>query len=530
MNPRLSWLRLLTLLLPLVLVLPGCGGGATTTTTVTSTGGKALSSGYGTTLPYVCTPTNEQFMAYPGVSGANIAPIYTDNCATRGTIAASNIPYTSVYLCAPSGSPCAWIDHLQIDTGSVGLRVLASAIPANVLAGMPAVTGSGVNPQGAPVSGNMGECYQFVLSYFWGGLRQANIKMGGVPSAGGTYTGNSSGQAVVHVLNDSTVPAGAPTVCTSAAGSGSTPETTAAAIGANGVLGIGLHPNDSNSAAIYFACPDTVADNCGTMAQVTTAQVVPNPVSAMLLNGTSLTLDSAPTIRSHAVTYNSYQVTITLPNKTTTPLTNISAVAGYLTLGIPASGAGSPTAILLADPHTQRVSAVIAGKSFPSYSTLTQVIPSTASYSDGAFIDSGSNSYFFTQTDLPFSTLALNTCTDNSFACGSPAGTASTITKSLVLSSVGTDPTLTASAPFTVGSGLSFNDADYLFTTYYYSPVYEGLAAIEADPTPTTPPAPPAPPNPFLGQFDLGLPFFFGRTVYFGVYDGVNANTAYYGL
>lgn len=505
----------------LVLMLAACGGGGSSTThtaTVTNSnnGGSNGSSGNGTTSTTVCTPTNEQYSAYPSVSGSNIAPIYMDNCAVQGSLSSSNIPYVSVRLCAPGGTNCAWIDHIQIDTGSVGLRVLASAIPTATLNSLPSVTyTSGTS------TGNIGECYQFVLSYFWGGERSALVGFGGVPSKTAPVPGTVTGSANVQILNDPAIPAGAPSSCSTAAGSGSAAESTALTIGANGVLGVGLYTDDTNSAAIYYSCPDLTAGDCQALStnQVSAAQVIPNPVWALsgssYHNGVSLFLDTAATIRSRQVLYNSYGVTLS----DGTQLTNASAVAGYLTFGIPASGTGSPTSVLLADRYSQRVSANVAGVALPSLGT------GSSGGANGAFIDSGSNSYFYTQIDIPTTVLPLNTCSDNSFACETPAGSSAVISKAVVLCSVGTTSSACTSSSMPSGAysgSIGFEDADYLFSNYVYSPVYEGLAAIQETTSGS---------NPFQGQFDFGLPFFLGRTTWFGIYDSANPTTTpFYGL
>src|SRR5512136_775545 len=48
---------------------------------------------------------------------------------TSAGYAAANTLYASVTLCTPgSASACQTIDHLQVDTGSVGLEVLAEVL------------------------------------------------------------------------------------------------------------------------------------------------------------------------------------------------------------------------------------------------------------------------------------------------------------------------------------------------------------------------------------------------------------------
>ena len=50
-----------------------------------------------------------------------------------------NIAFVSVTLCAPGGTNCQTIDHVQVDTGSVGLRIQASVLNAEPAGGLAAV-------------------------------------------------------------------------------------------------------------------------------------------------------------------------------------------------------------------------------------------------------------------------------------------------------------------------------------------------------------------------------------------------------
>ena len=79
-----------------------------------------------------------------------------------------NTLYTTVTVCVPgSTTSCQTIDHIQVDTGSNGLRLLASVLTLNL--------------QGATASdGNsLVECTQFVDGYSWGPIALADIQVGG---------------------------------------------------------------------------------------------------------------------------------------------------------------------------------------------------------------------------------------------------------------------------------------------------------------------------------------------------------------
>jgi hypothetical protein len=61
----------------------------------------------------------------PPATTQNIQPIVVD----AGPSGLDNILFTTVTICAPGGSMnCQTIDHIQIDTGSNGLRIISSVL------------------------------------------------------------------------------------------------------------------------------------------------------------------------------------------------------------------------------------------------------------------------------------------------------------------------------------------------------------------------------------------------------------------
>ena len=74
----------------------------------------------------------------------------------------------SVTLCAPGTGRCATIDDVMVDTGSTGLRIEASAMPAQL--GLPPFLG----PDGAPLA----ECLRFIHDAAWGPLVRADVRLG----------------------------------------------------------------------------------------------------------------------------------------------------------------------------------------------------------------------------------------------------------------------------------------------------------------------------------------------------------------
>ncbi|MET3132641.1 hypothetical protein AAKU55_002918 [Oxalobacteraceae bacterium GrIS 1.11] len=204
---------------------------------------------------------------------ANIAALVVDNgpAAASGVL---NVPYVSVTLCRPGTTICQTIDHVMVDTGSYGLRVLTAIDPALNLAAVN-------TPSGLPAA----ECAQFVSGYAWGALRLADVRIGGELAAG----------IPVHLMNDANFTTQAPADCRSSGGNLGT----VAALGANGILGVGVLRQDcgdtcANGAqgAAYYACNGAVCSP----SRMPLAQQVSNPVAAFAVNnnGVILLLPSVP--------------------------------------------------------------------------------------------------------------------------------------------------------------------------------------------------------------------------------------------
>ncbi len=269
---------LFALCLCLILAACGGGGGGGGSSTATGTG----SGGSGGTV----TPTL-----------TNFTPIILDGgpAAIVAQGGAYNEPFVSVTLCAPgSTTNCQTIDHVLLDTGSVGLRMQASVLNAGLLAALTAETGTNGNP--------VGECYQFVDGYVFGSVRQADFTLGGSKVAG----------LPLMVIGDAGPFATAPSSCSASAG---TFLNTVALFGANGVLGIGVTATDcgalcaasvNQGAASYYDCPSSGCGAVITRAANTSApfEQLPNPVAAFSAdnNGTIVSLPSVPTGGSPTLT------------------------------------------------------------------------------------------------------------------------------------------------------------------------------------------------------------------------------------
>jgi Protein of unknown function (DUF3443) len=203
-------------------------------------GGGSGSNGGGGGPPPPPPPTN------------NTASVIVDAGPSNASV---NTLFTSVTICMPgSTTSCQTIDHIQVDTGSYGLRLLAPVLTLT----LPIVTLANGN--------SLAECTQFVDGFSWGPIVSADIQI----------AGETAHSLPVQVIGDSrltNIPAG----CSSGGG---TEEDTVSTFGANGILGIGpfeLDCGDCDTVAsngLYYAC----ASSC-TETTVPTDQQVPNPVT-----------------------------------------------------------------------------------------------------------------------------------------------------------------------------------------------------------------------------------------------------------
>lgn len=174
-------------------LLAGCGGD--------------LGSGGATTLP-----------------GNNVAAITVDG-GPAAAVNGINAAYVSVTVCQPgSTTNCQVIDHVLLDTGSTGLRLLASV--ANSSLALPQELDAASQP--------LFECLVFADSYVWGSVRLADVQI-------------ADGKAMnipVQLIGDPVSPT-APNECSRALTASPLPAgNSVAALNANGILGVGVFRED----------------------------------------------------------------------------------------------------------------------------------------------------------------------------------------------------------------------------------------------------------------------------------------------
>jgi hypothetical protein len=271
-------------------------------------------------------------------TAANVQPVTVD----PGPASNVNLLFTTVTICTPGSTlNCKSIDHVLVDTGSTGLRILSSLISPTPL--LQQQMDAGGNP--------IVECGQFADGYTWGPVKVADVRI----------SGELASSTPVQVIGDPAFSA-VPASCSSIGPA----ENTAQALGANGVLGVGVFQQDCGIACaqsairgIYFICP---LSGCQ-LAQVSLTQQLQNPVGMF--------------------SRDSNGVIIALPS---VPAMGAAGVSGSLTFGIETQGNNvlGIAQIIQVDPNTGMFTTIL--------NTLT--------YSN-SFIDSGSNALYFANTNIP---------------------------------------------------------------------------------------------------------------------------------
>lgn len=264
------------------------------------------------------------------VSGQNVQPVVVDSGPLGNYV---NGIFTSVTVCIPGSSNCQTIDHVLVDTGSYGLRLLSSALTLSL-------------PQENASNVALAECAQFSDGITWGSVRMADVKL----------AGEQASNIPIQVIGDP----GFPDVPASCSSNGA-PEDTLQKLLAKGILGVGIFrqdcgpgcmPGTTSNPGVYYACPSS-----GCVVTVAgLAQQVQNPVWMFSSDNNG--------------------VVIELPAVSPT---GAPSVSGSMIFGI---GTQSNNSLGAAKVFTLNqnadITTVLNGK---SYNT--------------SFIDSGSNGYFF---------------------------------------------------------------------------------------------------------------------------------------
>ncbi len=298
----------------------------------------------------------------PGTgNGMNTVAVIVDGgpAAAGGTV---NMLFTTITICAPgSTSECRTIDHVQVDTGSTGLRVIASVLGNGLTAAQ--------LPRASDGYGNaLSECIQFADGYSWGTVRTADLIIGSATAAA----------IPIHLIGD---PTAAPVPASCATGP---EENSVQSFGANAILGIGTFVTDCGMACEtsavtgwYYGCDSSA--RCLPVA-IPVTQQLQNPVSLFAFDNNGVIL-SLPSVANPSAMVN-----------------------GTLIFGI-----GTQADNVLGGAQVYTVD--------PNYGTFGTAYRGTQFGS--SFLDAGSDGYFFTDATIapcadqpafycPASTMMLN--------------------------------------------------------------------------------------------------------------------------
>src|SRR5258708_5112445 len=177
-------------------------------------------------------------------------------------VTAINRPYVTVKVCVPGSTTCANIDHVRLDTGSWGLRLVRSVLTA---AGVTLAPSS--DTQGHTIQ----ECVRFSGGQTWGPVALADV----------TLAGELAAKLPVQVLDDANT--SAPPPSTSICSANGSTLNAVTELGANGLLGVGVFTQDCGATCVnaapaldvYYGCTGTApsvctAENVALTSQVTT--------------------------------------------------------------------------------------------------------------------------------------------------------------------------------------------------------------------------------------------------------------------
>lgn len=459
--------------LGLIALLASCGGGDSTTTTISGNGINSLGQSPAVSTQPVQTDNNLLVTVEDGPRGFLLAPN-------------ANILYATVTVCSPTDTTnCVSIDHVQVDTGSVGLRVLASKVkslnlpPLKVSSRPDFITSLGLNPADYPEV-HTWECFPFVIGGLWGANAQAVVGLGR----------QFTSPIAVQLIEDETDPNKAiqsPDDCTATADGKIL--SSAGAMGSNGILGVGSTNLDCGSVCLdgsylangtfvqYYGClPGASAiGRCDTQAKVDANLQVSNPIAAFgdnrFNNGMVLVMPA-----------------VTDPGA--------ASASGELIFGVDTIATGSSKLSSNTVPaNTKKVMLGVDTSNIDSYLNITtQLIRgSNTQVFLGSYLDTGTNGLFFTDT----SNTPIPKCNNSTWYCPT-----SLMTLNAVLSDGGSTLLNQVPVQFQVGN------AEALFST---SNTAFGDASGAAPGS--------------SSDFAWGMPFFYGKRVYMSMWDITRFNS-----
>jgi hypothetical protein len=273
---------------------------------------------------------------------SNVAGVIVDAGPANNTV---NTLYTTVTVCVPGTTNCQSIDHIEVDTASYGLRILAPALNLT----LPVQTATDGN--------SLVACAVFADGYSWGPVVNADVQV----------AGELAGAVPIQVIGDSRF-SSVPTDCSDAA---PVEEDTVQTFGANGILGIGVFAQDCGSSCVANADGQFYYSCTAVLCQPTTvplATQVTNPISLFAVDNNGSIVDLPSVAPEGAL-----------------------SVTGSLIFGVDtqSNNASGTQTVLTVDPEFGFLTANFDGQPLSR-----------------SFIDSGSNGIYFEDSALAVCTTA----------------------------------------------------------------------------------------------------------------------------
>ncbi|HVS78410.1 MAG TPA: DUF3443 family protein [Steroidobacteraceae bacterium] len=430
-----------------LLILAGCGGSSGSVATSQSSGGGGGGGG--------------------GGQASNAVTINVDSGPVPATAYDVDTPFITLTVCAPgSTTNCQQIDHVEVDTGSYGLRIISSVLATSLASALPQETGAGSVP--------IVECTQFADGFSWGPVKLADVQI----------AGESASNVPIQVMGDPAFEGEIPTACSSTG----TEEDTVAKFGANAILGVGPFADDCGSGCAtvanngwYYLCPanGTSPSSC-VGAMVSEQAQVTDPVAFFQTDNNGVIVE-LPSVSNGAMT-----------------------ATGTLVFGIGTQSNNSMGA--------QTV--LTASSSYGDVTTTYTTQGGTPQFLPFSYFDTGSNAYYFSDDNIPSSQgcsgyPGYNSSNPDSWYCPP---------SELSLSATNTGQNGTQS---TVGF---FVDNAYTLFQSSTGTVFDNLGASSGAQSTNCTSMSVAAQNHFECAFDFGFPFFLGRSVYIAF---AGSNTAW---
>jgi hypothetical protein len=381
--------------------------------------------------------------------------------------------FVNITVCQHGTTSCTPVNNVLVDTGSIGLRVLSSAL------------GSVTLGQILQSNSALLECIQYGdTSYSWGPMALADVQI----------TGEQASNIPVQLIGGTTL--AAPSSCLTNPVNPNLPnggnEDTPQSLGANGILGIagnngtgdgegifdcGSFCTTNASGSPYYICP---GGNCQEIAVATSFQAA-NPVAAF----------SSPDKNG---------VMITFPAVGATGTTMLLGTMNF-GIGTETDNALGAVTVYAMDPCGSLPSVNFNGVSYTDSSCT-----SAGGNGLGGFLDTGSNALYILDANT-LSSFGISDCSSSTNAPGFYCVSGGNVT----LSNIGILGNGVGSGTISLNIASAttlFNMNNAVFNNLGSDSVVGGSASTDF--------------------FDFGSPFFFGRTVFIGIggVSGVDSGTA----